>query len=187
MKRSAAYLALVASLAACTGPASPPSAAPPSTHPRTTAQEGAAATPSSSLPAASTPRSSLLAEAVASRKDVKWDPSTLVTADLDGDGKSDSALVGYVGDQLLVVIGNGGRAQNTPIQLMQFAIGQTQDSICAAPATLEVTELSCGTGANQLPGCIGAPAPALKLSGGDCDPIYLYWDHDHKRMGWWRN
>jgi hypothetical protein len=129
-----------------------------------------------------------LDEAVASRKDVKWDESTVVSVDFDGDGKSDSALVGYVGDQLLVVIGNGGRAQNTPVQLLQFGIGQSQDSVCAAPATLEVAKLSCGTGADPLPGCKDSPdAVGLTLGGGECDPIHLYWDHDHKRMGWWRN
>jgi hypothetical protein len=25
------------------------------------------------------------------------------------------------------------------------------------------------------------------LSGGECDPIHIYWNHNTRRLEWWRN
>lgn len=119
-----------------------------------------------------------------------WDPSTSVSADFNADGLTDEAAVGYVSSdaiELAVDIAkpDGPRAR----QVLRFGIGQSQDAICATPAALEVEKVYCsGDGAGELPGCRESDRPSgLALSGGDCDAIHLYWDHEHNQMAWWRN
>jgi hypothetical protein len=119
----------------------------------------------------------------------KWDQATTVKADFNSDGVPDEAVVGYVDDGLLLAI-DTGRSDGAKIRsLMSFGIGQSQDSICAAPATLRV-EMACEVDGEQLPGCRPTKEPsglALGDRSGDCDSIHLYWDHEENRMAWWRN
>jgi hypothetical protein len=61
--------------------------------------------------------------------------------------------------------------------------------ICAAPARLSVAPLSCDQdGGEKLPGCVASPhTSGLTIDDNQCDPINLYWDHDQRRLAWWRN
>jgi hypothetical protein len=131
-----------------------------------------------------------VAEQIAkTRPDVRWDRTTMVSGDFNGDGKRDYAMVGYKGDGIVLAIratsAGDGQLQT---QYLQYGIGgNNQAAICEAPAKLQVKKQLCNPMDEQLPGCKESPtANSLRLSGGECDAIHLYWNHKENRMGWWR-
>jgi hypothetical protein len=131
-----------------------------------------------------------VAEQIAkTRPDIKWDRSTFVSGDFNDDGKQDYAMVGYKDDGIVLAIratsAHGGRSQT---QYLQYRIGiNTQAAICEAPAKLQIKKQLCNPMDKQLPECKESPTTnSLRLSGGECDAIHLYWNHKETRMEWWR-
>lgn len=122
-----------------------------------------------------------------SHSSIKWDKSSLITADFNGDKITDRAVLGYKRDQVVIAI-SMGRIKNGKTQLLPFSIGASiQAAICALPATLGTEPLACTAEDGLLPGCKEVPgAQGLFLSGGECDSVHLYWNHRSKRMEWWR-
>jgi hypothetical protein len=123
------------------------------------------------------------------RPDIKWDRSTIVSGDFNDDGKQDYAMVGYKGGGIVLAVratsAGDGQLQT---QYLQYGIGgNSQAAICEAPAKLQVKKQLCNPMDEQLPGCKQSPtANSLRLSGGECDAIHLYWNHKENRMEWWR-
>lgn len=132
----------------------------------------------------------LAADAITvARPDVRWDRDTLVEGDFNGDGKSDFAMVGYKNEGLVLAIRASSAKQQTYRNAFQgFGIGPSiQAAICEAPAKLIVEEQFCRPADEPLPGCRPSKvAKSLTLSGGECDPIHLFWNHKRNRMEWWR-
>lgn len=129
-----------------------------------------------------------LATLTRAHPEIKWEKSSLITADFNGDKLKDSAALGYKNkDQVLIGILMGHLKNGKP-QLLPFGIGAgIQEAICALPATLSAEPLECTAEDSPLPGCKQlAGAKGLFLSGGECDPIHLYWNHLTKQMDWWR-
>ena len=114
-------------------------------------------------------------------------PPIVVNGDFNGDGAVDTATLRVASSRLLLRIQRGG-SNPGPAQDLTFGIDPTmQAAICALPATLEVRPAGCGPDDEPLPGCKPLPeASDLILSGGDCDAISLYWNHDTDEMDWWR-
>ena len=132
-------------------------------------------------------RSAFFERLTGSRPNIRWDASSEILADLDGDGKIDSALLGYAsGRAVLAVAASSNKGE---IQYLEFPVGQTQESICSIPAKLSAVPLTCEMdGGSKLPGCIASrSAIAMVLDDGDCDSINLYWNRDKKLVTWWRN
>jgi hypothetical protein len=123
------------------------------------------------------------------RPDIKWDRATVVSGDFNDDGKQDYAMVGYKGGGIVLAIratsAGDGKLQT---QYLQYGIGgNSQAAVCEAPAKLQVKKQLCNPIDEQLPGCKESPtANSLRLSGGECDAIHLYWNHKENRMEWWR-
>jgi hypothetical protein len=131
-----------------------------------------------------------VAEQIAkTRPDIKWDRATVVSGDFNDDGKQDYAMVGYKGGGIVLAIratsAGDGQLQT---QYLHYRIGRAiQAAICEAPAKLQVKTQLCNPMDEQLPGCKESPtAKSLRLSGGECDAIHLYWNHKENRMEWWR-
>lgn len=123
------------------------------------------------------------------RPDIKWDRATMVSGDFNDDGNRDYAMVGYKGDGIVLAIratsAHNGRLQT---QYLHYRIGRAiQAAICEAPAKLQIEKQLCNPMDEQLPGCKESPTTnSLRLSGGECDAIHLYWNHNENRMEWWR-
>jgi hypothetical protein len=116
---------------------------------------------------------------------VVWDTAA-VRADVDGDGVVDDAYLGRARGRIFVGVVLGG-ARN--VDVLEFAISaRIQEAICSEPATLAAEPANYpGETVGTLKGFRpSAKASGLRLAGGDCDSIHLYWDHDQKRLGWWR-
>jgi hypothetical protein len=118
---------------------------------------------------------------------IRWDPSTLVEADLNGDGHPDTAAIGYENNGIVLAVSMGGKAQH--IQYIKFPIDRgIQAAVCATPVRLAVVPLSCEPDGAKLHGCAASShAMGLTIDDSACDPINLYWDHDTGRLAWWRN
>jgi hypothetical protein len=116
---------------------------------------------------------------------VVWDTAA-VRADVDGDGVVDDAYLGRARGRIFVGLVLGG-AKN--VDVVDFAISASiQQAICSEPAmlTAEPTNNPVET-VGPLKGFRpSARASGLRLAGGDCDSIHLYWDHDQNQLSWWR-
>lgn len=113
-------------------------------------------------------------------------PPVLVRTDLNGDGAPETVeLVQTRGSVSLKVRPGNSTA---PAQALDFGVDPArQDAICGLPAKLDVVSLVCAPMDEPLAGCKpGNGAKALLLSGGECDAIHLYWDHDAGKLAWWR-
>ena len=113
--------------------------------------------------------------------------SSTVSADLLGNGVvTNVTLLQSRHAVTVTLLPNSSRH---PAQVLRFGVGASrQDAICDLPASIKVVPLSCTADAGPLPGCVNTKgAQALVLSGGECDAIYIYWDHRTARLSWWRN
>ena len=139
------------------------------------------------LPTICSATDNFFATLMRTHSEIKWDKSSLVTADFNGDKIKDSAALGYKDDQIVIGISMGHMRNGKP-QLLPFSIeAGIQAAICALPATLGTEPLICTAEDSRLPGCKQlAGAKGLFLAGGECDSVHLYWNHRTKRMDWWR-
>jgi hypothetical protein len=113
--------------------------------------------------------------------------NSVVKADLVGNGAV--ATVTLVQSRRAVTVAVHPARPHAAAQELTFGVDASrQDAVCGLPASIKVVPLSCGAEAGLLPGCVQSKSSqAVVLSGGDCDPIYIYWDHVATRLSWWRN
>jgi len=118
---------------------------------------------------------------------VQWDAKSDLRADLDCDGHSDQAFLGRNAGRVYVGV---VRAAATKPEILDFAVDAgIQEVICAEPANLVVESLDYDPaevlgpidGFRRSRTCKG-----LKLSGGECDSVHLFWNHASKSLDWWR-
>lgn len=147
---------------------------------------GMIAAPSQSLPESASSRTVLdrLSEAVPG---VQWDAKSGLRADLDCDGRADQAFLGRNAGRVYVGL---VRAAATKPEILDFAVDAgSQKAICAEPAKLVVESLNYDPteavgpidGFRRSRTCKG-----LRLSGGECDSVHLFWNHASKSLDWWR-
>mgnify|MGYP003454779018 FL=1 len=112
--------------------------------------------------------------------------SGIVRGDFDGDGILDSATLIQSERKIEISIDHGG--SSAAAQVLEFGVDPSvQEAICQLPAKLTSTPQNCSPMDEPLPGCKLVPgAIGLTLSDGECDSIYLYWDHGASKMAWWR-
>ena len=110
--------------------------------------------------------------------------SQSVRADFNGDGRVDKAWLIQHADYVEVrVLPNG----STRPQSLFFAVNAgVIGAICGLPASLTAETHDCKSDSGSLPGCKASnSAKGLRLSGGDCDAIHMYWDQRDGKMAWW--
>lgn len=122
-----------------------------------------------------------------SRPNVRWETKSGLRADVDCDGRPDQAFLGRSGGRVYVGV---VRAAAQKPEILDFAVDAgIQKAICAEPAKLVVESLDYDPtdavgpidGFHRSRRCRG-----LELSGGECDPIHLFWNHASKNLDWWR-
>ncbi len=121
------------------------------------------------------------------RPDVQWDAKSALRADFDCDGSLDEAFLGRAAGKVFVGVVRAGVEQ--PEILMFGVCGGSQSAICQEPAKLAIESLNYDP-AKDI-GAIEGFRPsrrckALLLSGGECDPIHLFWNYKSMHLGWWR-
>jgi hypothetical protein len=127
----------------------------------------------------------------AAQPEVEWDAKTAVSADVTCDGKSDTAIVGYVKSEAVwlgVVAGNNDNKASKPV-VMKFLVGKhSQDSFCAIPVQIETHPIDCdGDEGETLPGCKKVKGCSdFSLVDNSCDSFNFYWDSSRKKLAWWR-
>jgi len=119
---------------------------------------------------------------------VIWDTLS-VRADLNCDSLPDEARIGHYKGHIFVGF---TFADAKEPDILEFAVaGGIQQAICGEPATLTTESQDFSPSASdergELPGfrrsawCVG-----LRLAGGECDSVHIYWNHDAKQITWWR-
>src|SRR5689334_5761468 len=90
---------------------------------------------------------------------VSWDGRSIVSADVNCDGRIDSVAVGYQGGAIWVGLVPGGRASGSrrPVALRFPVEVNRADAFCSTPVRLEEEPRTCRTNAGPLPGCRPAP------------------------------
>lgn len=121
-----------------------------------------------------------------------WDYVSVKTADFNGDGKRDFALIGVAKNRVYVAVIIGPLSKGSQVDVSDFAIDPgLQRAICGLPALLEVESLDFtpqDAGMDELEDFIPSKTTkGLRLSGGGCDPVHLYWSIKKKKALWWRH
>lgn len=120
-----------------------------------------------------------------SHPEIKWITDSVTLADVNCDGKPDTILLGSHRDLVAVGIVWGQGSEQT--QVLTFALQTgSQDSFCARPTQIKISEQDCNTGEYSLPDC--RPNPSchdFSIIDHECDSFNFYWDSDHKRFAWW--
>jgi hypothetical protein len=131
-------------------------------------------------------------------QDSIWNPSSIVTADLNGDGNEDQAAVSSDSDTVRVGIWDGHKDADPPDWTFRFPIGAgAQNAVCPGQTSLEVEELirdpdgpaALELGVQELASRLRELPPETKgvaLGGADCDRMHIYWDPEREDFEWWR-
>lgn len=117
---------------------------------------------------------------------IQWEKRVL-TLDCDCDGLNDSAYLGRFKGHIFVGFASGA---DSSVDLLEFSVSPgLQQAICAEPAKLEVESLDYDptNTIGKIEGFVRSKTcKGLRLSGGDCDAIHIFWNHKTKSLNWWR-
>ena len=113
----------------------------------------------------------------------------VLKADVDCDGAEDTARMEYVEDRVRVTVTLAATKES---QSLEFGLGDSmaQESLCGTEATLDVAGMDYDLtevfgenpeGFRQSKSCKG-----LRLMGGECDSMHIFWNHDAQHIDWWR-
>jgi hypothetical protein len=122
------------------------------------------------------------------RPEVHWSRATAVQGDFDCDGQPDQAFLGRAGGRVYVGVVRSGHRKP---EVLDFAVNPgVQAAICAEPAVLRIESLDYNP-AEAVGGAIpgfrkSKTCKGLRLEGGECDSIHFFWNHNTKRLEWWR-
>jgi len=136
-------------------------------------------------------RSNIMTLLQRARPEVKWDSLTLIRSNFVNGKPSNFAVLGTSDQKVHVAIIVGPLSTPSSVFSEEFAIDPgVQKGICALPAKLEAEALKDAQpehhGALDLVS-LKEDVKGLRLSGGDCDRVDLYWSPVLKKLMWWRN
>ena len=142
------------------------------------------------LDATAAGKASALATLSTKLPQAQWDVASARAGDIDGDGKKDWIVLGYLKGEIAlgVVVTSDGVGENP--QILRLPVSRNvQMAICSTPAKLVVLPLNCTADDNStFPGCqLSSGAVSVQVDDGECDPVNVYWAHDRKHIVSWRN
>jgi hypothetical protein len=132
------------------------------------------------------PSASALDALGSSKPQVTWIKGSVARADLNCDGKADTAVIGHEGDTVWLGIVPGGTRQRAVT--MRFLINRhAQDSFCAVPVRIETYPMECENEDGPLAGCKRVRGcSAFSVIDDQCDSFHFYWKAARKSFTWWR-
>lgn len=131
----------------------------------------------------------LIKQANMSNRSIEPDKSDgRVKGDINCDGRDDFANMIYGNKQVKVIV---TLSDGTKSNELEFGLGEPmyQSSLCGNKASLSAEKLSDLSdifgenpkGYETSETCIG-----LRLSGGECDSMHIFWNHETDQLNWWR-
>lgn len=135
----------------------------------------------------------LLLPIISHAQDVEHNGHTLVVADINCDGADDQARLERNGSNVVVSVVMGGTGAQHALTF-GIAQGTRQDSLCGTPVSLSAEAPPQDNddvfvyGLGEVPDghIYSAICHDLRLSGGECDAIHIYWNHRTGDLSWWR-
>ncbi len=117
--------------------------------------------------------------------------NTEVEGDFDCDGKADTAIIQIINKKVILSVQLGNEK---PANILKFGLDNpsSQVSLCGttahlstnAPSDNEYFEAALGEtpeGYNTSSQCLD-----LNISGGECDSMHIFWNHNTNKFNWWR-
>jgi hypothetical protein len=114
----------------------------------------------------------------------KWDPKSLLKADLDQDGGEDFALLGRRKDRFVVGVVQGPvNAEKSAVWTLDFPWNGGEDALCSQHAKIALEPLAENEGPEA-----DHPQKGLGINLSDdlCDAFHIYWSQRQQRFEWWR-
>lgn len=119
---------------------------------------------------------------------VTWEPQSVLVADIDCDGKPDSAFVGRGTDRIAVGVIRATAA--TPEILLFGTKDGPADALSANTARLTLESLDYDPREADMGEIEGfqrsKTCQGLELADGDVDPMHMFWNHASQHLDWWR-
>jgi hypothetical protein len=108
--------------------------------------------------------------------------------DMDCDGKIDIVRLENSKDKAKISV---TIAKDVSVHELEFGLGSPglQSSLCGSEASISKEPLSelNSEEIGVLPGYKASEqCHGIKVSGGDCDSMHVYWNHDKQTIYWWR-
>lgn len=121
----------------------------------------------------------------------KWQSDTVVTLDINADGRQDMAVLGYSEKTAAVGVILGSTTNSKHTKILEFSRGRDeQRGICGKTAKLLIEKQSKAPkeALEELPEGyhICTRCYEIAVDDGLCDPIHIYWNHKTKELDWWR-
>ncbi len=117
---------------------------------------------------------------------IQWEQQAL-TLDCDCDGRNDRAFLGRFKGRIFVGFASGAGSK---VDLLEFSVNpNVQAAICSEPAKLEVESLDFDPtkSIGKVDGFVRSKTcQGLRLSGGGCDAIHIFWNRKTQALNWWR-
>jgi hypothetical protein len=123
--------------------------------------------------------------------EIEWLNDSVHELDIDCDGISEKVFYGTIGNDFVVKIKPSSASAESSLQ---FGLGQgsRQDAICGlhpefsvSPASTE--QMHKDMFEQTINGYrYSSQCSDLDVSGGECDPITIFYNHQTKELNWWR-
>lgn len=125
---------------------------------------------------------------VALDSSVTWEPQSVLVADIDCDGKADSAFVGRSPGRVAVALIRAGSAAPDVISFGTHGAA-VEDEVGSSDAklTLESLDYDPRDATGDIDGFQRSKVcKGLNLGDGESDSMHLFWNHQSHRLDWWR-
>jgi hypothetical protein len=123
---------------------------------------------------------------------VKGDEKSIVSADINCDGRTDFAILGYEKNVLYVMLVRGELSETSKVDTLAIGLGNpsSQNHLCGKKAKLNLEsqeyDLTEELGENPEGFKKSKICKGLNVSDGMCDSFHIYWNHKTNSLDSWR-
>lgn len=123
---------------------------------------------------------------------VKWDEKSIMSADVNCDGKTDHGILGYEKSVLYLMLVLGDVSESSTVDTLAIGLGEpsSQNHLCGKTAQLNLEsqeyDLAEDLGENPEGFKKSKICKGLNVSDGMCDSFHIYWNHKTNSLDSWR-